>query len=1095
MPQITGVDHFVIAEGETVTVTGNELNGATKASMLWGSASQVASSAATSVNANTVEFTMPDVRQESRDYHLLLETETGSTLGIPSGYYEHTVVGEYSGWADFVVVRAGAVLSGDLHCEIVYVETGGVFEPESSFYIDFIFAEDGAIIDLSSVSSYRHGAIIYASPDAIIIEDNGFVDIAEIPSLDASFGISTFTVGYLLDISIQGSGAVDVSPDKSYYSSNESVQLIATPTEGNTFIGWTGDAVSSDATIEESMTSGGLSVTANFASGWILEIYEIPGVTVSLSPDLPVYDDGQEVSLSVSLEPGYSFVGWEFDASGAVPNTSVLMDSHKTVMPVVRPENFDELPLMATADHFVIPEGETVSVSGSGLDGATQVSMLWGSSSQTATSPAASVDAFTVDFEMPDVRQESRDYHLFLETTIGSTLGIPSGFYEHTESGEYSDFYRSDIVVVRAGAVLGGDLHCEMVYVEAGGVFMPDSSMYVDFIFAEDGAVIDLTAITSYRHGSTIYSSPGALVLEDNGYVEIESIASLKPSFGFNTFTVGYLLDVSIQGEGTVTVSPDKDYYVSGESVQLTANPAPGNTFSGWTGDVISSNATIQESVTSAGLSLNANFAQGWIVSVYDIPGASVSLVPDQSVYADGQEVTIVLTLEPGYVFLGWELDASGDALSTSLLIDSHKTVMPVVKPDIDLPHVSNADFFVIPEGEKVNLTGTNLDGATEVSMLWGSSSQVASSAATSLDANTVEFAMPDVRQESRDYLMLLETTSGSTLGIPSGFYEHAVIGEYDGWEDSVVVREGAMLLGARHIQMVYVETGGVFIAESDLYVDFIFVEDGAVVDLSAITSYRFGPKIYQSPDAVIIADNGHVDKEVIPSLNGSFGLSTFTVGYLLDLVVEGPGSVTVSPMKPYYSSGESVELTAVEDLDAYFIRWIGSVSSRDTVISYSAGRNGQQIARFSSSPDYFSNWRLRHFTTEELQDSNISAFDADPDRDSFSNAAEYALGTDPRDPNSSNTIEVKRELVDGELRFIGTYTRPRDALDVTYQILVSTDLVTWNFNGDSTDILYSEEMSVEAIDEEIEKVTLLLYPEFPLPKIIFIRISAILFD
>jgi len=46
-----------------------------------------------------------------------------------------------------------------------------------------------------------------------------------------------------------------------------------------------------------------------------------------------------------------------------------------------------------------------------------------------------------------------------------------------------------------------------------------------------------------------------------------------------------YTLTINTSGSGTVTKSPDKATYNSGESVQLTANPATGWTFSGWSGD------------------------------------------------------------------------------------------------------------------------------------------------------------------------------------------------------------------------------------------------------------------------------------------------------------------------------------------------------------------------------------------------------------------------------------------------------------------------------------------------------------------------------
>lgn len=46
-----------------------------------------------------------------------------------------------------------------------------------------------------------------------------------------------------------------------------------------------------------------------------------------------------------------------------------------------------------------------------------------------------------------------------------------------------------------------------------------------------------------------------------------------------------YTLSLTIQGEGSVEIGEQKDSYLAGEAVTLTASPAPGWRFSGWSGD------------------------------------------------------------------------------------------------------------------------------------------------------------------------------------------------------------------------------------------------------------------------------------------------------------------------------------------------------------------------------------------------------------------------------------------------------------------------------------------------------------------------------
>lgn len=136
----------------------------------------------------------------------------------------------------------------------------------------------------------------------------------------------------------------------------------------------------------------------------------------------------------------------------------------------------------------------------------------------------------------------------------------------------------------------------------------------------------------------------------------------------------------------------------------------------------------------------------------------------------------------------------------------------------------------------------------------------------------------------------------------------------------------------------------------------------------------------------------------------------------------------------------------------------------------------------------------MEHFTVEELGDISISAFDADPDHDFLTNAAEYAFGSDPRIADGKRKLRVKKEKINGELRQFVEYYRPKNALDVAYQTLLSTDALTWNFNGDDSDLGYSVERSVEDIDEDTELVTVEVFPDTGSPRTFFVKISAVLF-
>ncbi len=82
--------------------------------------------------------------------------------------------------------------------------------------------------------------------------------------------------------------------------------------------------------------------------------------------------------------------------------------------------------------------------------------------------------------------------------------------------------------------------------------------------------------------------------------------------------------------------------------------------------------------------------------------------------------------------------------------------------------------------------------------------------------------------------------------------------------------------------------------------------------------------------------------------------------------------------------------------------------------------------------------WRAQYFTPAEIT-AGLADDMADPDGDGWSNLAEYALGTDPR----NSTPDLSSALDDAGLTL--TFTRPKALPDVIYSAESSTDFLTWN--------------------------------------------------
>ena len=78
-----------------------------------------------------------------------------------------------------------------------------------------------------------------------------------------AYEYASYPTLFSLTISIDGSGSVNINPDKLVYKSGEEVSLTASANPRWTFVGWTGDVTSIDNPLALTIT-GNTSITANF---------------------------------------------------------------------------------------------------------------------------------------------------------------------------------------------------------------------------------------------------------------------------------------------------------------------------------------------------------------------------------------------------------------------------------------------------------------------------------------------------------------------------------------------------------------------------------------------------------------------------------------------------------------------------------------------------------------------------------------------------------------------------------------------------------------------------------------------------------------
>src|SRR5204863_385729 len=114
--------------------------------------------------------------------------------------------------------------------------------------------------------------------------------------------------------------------------------------------------------------------------------------------------------------------------------------------------------------------------------------------------------------------------------------------------------------------------------------------------------------------------------------VTMDRNKSMTATFATSSYT---LADTAV-GRGAVSVSPNQASYNHGTVVQLTATPAAGWQFTGWSGDT-SGTANPISMTMDRNKSVTATFYSSGFTLAYTVVGrGAVSVSPDQESYANG---------------------------------------------------------------------------------------------------------------------------------------------------------------------------------------------------------------------------------------------------------------------------------------------------------------------------------------------------------------------------------------------------------------------------------------------------------------------------
>ncbi len=136
---------------------------------------------------------------------------------------------------------------------------------------------------------------------------------------------------YDLELSIEGEGSVDVEPDEVGYRHGTEVNLTAIADEHWCFVEWTGDHQGSDEQITIIMDED-KEITAHFEEHtYSLDVTVEGAGSIEIYPYKEEYEPETEVELTAIADEHWYFAEWTEDASGSEEQTTVVMDSDKSI--------------------------------------------------------------------------------------------------------------------------------------------------------------------------------------------------------------------------------------------------------------------------------------------------------------------------------------------------------------------------------------------------------------------------------------------------------------------------------------------------------------------------------------------------------------------------------------------------------------------------------------------------------------------------------------------------------------------------------------------------------------------------------------------
>jgi uncharacterized repeat protein (TIGR02543 family) len=600
-----------------------------------------------------------------------------------------------------------------------------------------------------------------------------------------------------------------------------------------------------------------------------VNVYPTEGGTVSRSPSASSYDPGTQVTVTATPTAGYEFLGWSGASNVTIHEVTITMN--------------DNMALSA----------------GFGRIGANlpKYSVYFNPNNATGTPPETILRDSGSVVLLPNQAGLTKEWHSF----AGWNTEADGTGRNYNASDEYT-FIRTATLFAKWTR----DTYTLTINAAAGGTTSPNPGQTT----YNAGTDVTVTATAAQHYTFTGWSGASSSV-NATVIIRMDENKTLTPNFSQNTYTL--TTNKSIDGGGSVLRSPDTNSYSPGTEVRVTAAPAQGYTFTGWSGASNSTSASVtirmdENKVLTAGFGIIG--ATRFTVT-FNGNGAMSGNTPTNIMADSGAAITLPGhgNLErSGYRFGWWTANNTGTGTQYHAGDSYHVT--------------SGITLFAkwIPI-YTVTFNGNNATtGSAPTAMPADSGSGVTVPPQGDLSQNGHTFDGWNTRSDG----------TGINYDVGQSCVVTGNVTLYAKW--TVI---------SRTLTTVIYPSGGGTVSRSPTNQTSYNHGTTVIVTATAESCYTFtgwSGAATGSTNPLIVTMDG--DKELI----ANFQQNLYTL-----VTHANEGSVEINPNKETYRCGERVTVKAIPNLGKSFLGWSGAATGMTNPLTITMDGNKELTANFNS--------------------------------------------------------------------------------------------------------------------------------------------------